>query len=49
VKVETDEAKAWAGVWVREDTKDGKMVLNMVGRPIQKKDWQSYTVEGTID
>jgi uncharacterized damage-inducible protein DinB len=51
VKVESEETKAWAGVWVREDTKDGENGFfdNMVGRPINTKDWQSYMVEGAID
>jgi hypothetical protein len=37
VKVETDEAKAWAGVWVREDTKDGNVVFLMVGDSLLKR------------
>lgn len=51
VKVESEETKAWAGVWVREDTKDGENGFfdNMVGRPINTNDWQSYMVEGAID
>lgn len=52
VRVETSEPLAWAGVWARVDTKsedeDG-FFDNMSDRPIKTKEWQSYTVEGTID
>lgn len=52
VRVETNEPLAWAGVWARVDTKsedeDG-FFDNMSDRPIKTKEWQSYTVEGTID
>lgn len=51
VKVETNEPLAWAGVWARVDTKNKEQGFfdNMGDRPIKAKDWQSYTVEGTID
>jgi hypothetical protein len=51
VKVETEDPKAWAGVWARVDTKNEEdgFFDNMGDRPIKAKVWQSYTVEGTID
>ena len=51
VKVETDEPLAWAGVWARVDNKNEEdgFFDNMGDRPIKAKEWQSYTVEGTID
>lgn len=51
VKVETNEPKAWAGVWARVDTKNDEdgFFDNMRDRPIKSNEWQSYTVEGTID
>lgn len=51
VKVETNEPKAWAGVWARVDTKNDEdgFFDNMRDRPVKSKEWQSYTVEGTID
>ncbi|MEL1255638.1 DUF664 domain-containing protein [Flavobacterium sp. DGU38] len=51
VKVETNDPLAWAGVWARVDTKNEEdgFFDNMGDRPIKSKEWQSYTVEGTID
>ena len=51
VKVETTEPKSWAGVWARVDTKNDEdgFFDNMSDRPVKSKEWQSYTVEGTID
>jgi len=51
VKVESTEPKAWAGVWARVDTKNDEdgFFDNMSDRPVKSKEWQSYTVEGTID
>ncbi|MBP4138002.1 DinB family protein [Flavobacterium geliluteum] len=51
VKVETNEPLAWAGVWARVDTKNEEdgFFDNMGDRPVKAKEWQSYTVEGTID
>jgi len=51
VRVETNEPLAWAGVWARVDTKNEEEGFfdNMGDRPIREKNWQSYTVEGTID
>jgi hypothetical protein len=51
VKVETTEPKAWAGVWARVDTKNDEdgFFDNMSDRPVKSKEWNSYTVEGTID
>lgn len=51
VKVETTEPKAWAGVWARVDTKNDEEGFfdNMQDRPIKSKEWNSYTVEGTLD
>ncbi|WP_413999835.1 DinB family protein [Flavobacterium sp. W1B] len=51
VRVDSDEPMAWAGVWARVDAKneEGSFFDNMSDRPIKKKDWQSYTIEGTID
>ncbi|MBE0390408.1 hypothetical protein BJQ96_00231 [Flavobacterium sp. PL0002] len=50
VKVASDEPKAWAGVWARENTKNGENGFfdNMNDRQIKLNQWQSYTVEGTI-
>nr|WP_315175133.1 DUF664 domain-containing protein [uncultured Flavobacterium sp.] len=51
VKVETNEPKAWAGIWSRVDNKNDEMGFfdNMGNRPIKSNTWQSYTIEGTID
>ncbi|TPG36346.1 DinB family protein [Flavobacterium pectinovorum] len=51
IKVETREPKSWAGVWARVDTKNDEdgFFDNMSDRPVKSKEWQSYTVEGTID
>ncbi|MCD0469989.1 DinB family protein [Flavobacterium sp. JAS] len=51
VKVESTEPKSWAGVWARVDTKNDEdgFFDNMSDRPVKSKEWQSYTVEGTID
>ena len=51
VKVVTDDKLAWAGVWARVDNKDQENGFfdNMGDRPIKSSEWQTYTVEGTID
>lgn len=51
VKVETDDANAWAGVWARIDNNGEEMGFfdNMGNRPITSNSWQSYTVEGVIN
>lgn len=51
VKVISEDKNAWAGIWVRVDTKNnGKSFFdNMGDRPIKSSKWQSYTVEGTLD
>ena len=51
VKVDTQDSHAWAGVWSRVDSKDDKVGFfdNMNDRPIKLNQWQSYSVEGTID
>lgn len=50
-KVESNDPKAWAGVFARVFNKDEEAGFadNMYDRPIKSKEWQSYTVEGTID
>ncbi|MDQ6471220.1 DUF664 domain-containing protein [Flavobacterium sp. LHD-80] len=50
-KVESDDPKASSGLYVRvynKNDEDG-FFDNMNDRPIKSKEWQSYTVEGTID
>jgi hypothetical protein len=51
VKVESNDPKAWAGVFARVFNKNEEegFADNMYDRPIKSKEWQSYTVEGTID
>lgn len=52
VKVESDDEKAWAGVWARVDNKpeEGRGFFdNMGDRPITSNEWASYTIVGTID
>ncbi|RZN82598.1 MAG: hypothetical protein EVB11_07725, partial [Winogradskyella sp.] len=52
VKVDTDDEKAWTGIWARVDNKpdQGKGFFdNMGNRPITSNKWKSYTVIGTID
>lgn len=51
VKVESNEPKAWCGVFARVFNKDDEpgFADNMHDRPIKSKEWKSYTVEGTID
>lgn len=52
VKVETDDEKAWAGIWARVDNKpeQGRGFFdNMRDRPIKSDVWNSYTVQGVIN
>ncbi|WP_445455709.1 DinB family protein [Flavobacterium sp. HNIBRBA15423] len=51
VKVISDEKQAWAGLWARVDNKNKETGFfdNMRDRPIKSNDWQTYTIEGTID
>jgi len=51
VKVISDEKQAWAGLWARVDNKNEETGFfdNMRDRPIKSNDWQTYTIEGTID
>jgi hypothetical protein len=51
VKVDSQDQNAWAGVWARVDNKDDKTGFfdNMSDRPVKLNEWNSYTVEGTID
>ncbi|WP_264553007.1 DinB family protein [Flavobacterium sp. N2038] len=50
-KVESDEPQAWSGVFASVENKNEEdgFFDNMYDRPIKSKEWQSYTVEGTID
>ncbi|WP_431243413.1 hypothetical protein ACQ9BO_01780 [Flavobacterium sp. P21] len=50
-KVESSEPKAWAGIFGRvfNSNNEEGFADNMHDRPIKSKEWQSYTVEGTID
>ncbi|MFH6993007.1 DinB family protein [Flavobacterium sp. FlaQc-48] len=50
-KVESDEPNAWSGVFARVFNKNDEegFADNMHNRPIKSREWQSYTVEGTID
>ncbi|MTH17996.1 DUF664 domain-containing protein [Flavobacterium sp. LC2016-01] len=51
VKVESTDPNAWAGVFGRvfNSNNEEGFADNMHDRPIKSKEWQSYTVEGTID
>jgi hypothetical protein len=51
VKLVSDEPKSYAGLWVKEDTKDGKdgFFDNMYDRQIKSNEWQIYSIEGTVD
>ncbi len=51
VKVDSNDPKAWAGVFARVFNKNDEEGFsdNMYDRPIKSKEWQTYTVEGTID
>ncbi|WP_428230876.1 DUF664 domain-containing protein [Flavobacterium sp.] len=50
-KVESADPGAWCGVFARVFNKDEEpgFADNMHDRPIKSKEWQSYTIEGTID
>ncbi|HAA22960.1 MAG TPA: hypothetical protein DCR93_37365 [Cytophagales bacterium] len=52
VKVETTDEEAQAGVWARVDNKPGTgrgFFDNMGNRPITSNQWESYTVQGTLN
>ncbi len=51
LKVEPADDKAWAGLWVRVDTKNDEPGFfdNMGDRPVKSSTWQEYTIEGTIN
>ncbi|MGK4566293.1 DinB family protein [Flavobacterium sp. 3HN19-14] len=51
VKVITNDAHASGGLWARVDNKNDEKGFfeNMEDRPITAADWQTYTLEGTID
>jgi len=50
VKVESNDTQARAGVWARVDNKIGRGFFeNMRDRPITSSNWESYTIEGTIN
>lgn len=50
VKTVSEDSLAWAGLWARVDAKgDGNGFFdNMGDRPIRKREWDVYTIEGTI-
>ncbi|MBS7256669.1 DinB family protein [Flavobacterium branchiicola] len=50
-KVESNDPKAWSGVLARVLNKNEEegFLDNMNDRPIKSNEWQSYTIEGTID
>ncbi|WP_394775547.1 DUF664 domain-containing protein [Flavobacterium sp.] len=50
-KVESNDPGAWSGVFARVFNKNDEegFADNMHDRPIKSKEWQSYTIEGTID
>ena len=51
VRVELIDTTAEAEIWFRVDKKNKKMgfFYNMMDKPIRKKDWSVYTIEGKID
>jgi pimeloyl-ACP methyl ester carboxylesterase len=50
VRAEIEDDSAWTGIWVRVDKQKGYSFFdNMRDRPIRKREWKTYTVEGTID
>ncbi|WBX75880.1 DUF664 domain-containing protein [Tenacibaculum ovolyticum] len=50
LKVKPNDSKAWAGIWVRVDTKDGEPGFfdNMSDRKVKINQWKEYTIEGEI-
>ncbi|WP_157578104.1 hypothetical protein [Tenacibaculum ovolyticum] len=50
LKVKPNDSKAWAGIWVRVDTKDGEPCFfdNMSDRKVKINQWKEYTIEGEI-
>ncbi|WP_299683659.1 hypothetical protein [uncultured Dokdonia sp.] len=51
-KTDTNDEKAWSGIWARVDNKpeQGRGFFdNMRDRPIKTNLWTEYTVEGTIN
>jgi hypothetical protein len=50
-KVDSNEPLASAGIWARVDNSNDEDGYSdfMNDRPIKAKDWQTYTLEGTID
>lgn len=51
VKVEEEKWNDRAQLWIRADRKGGRRGFfdNMYDRPIRKKEWGSYHIEGTVD
>jgi hypothetical protein len=50
LKVDTKDPHAWAGIWASRYKDDERGFFdNMSDRPIKINEWQSYTVEGTIN
>jgi len=51
VRMEAIDANAEAEVWVRIDNADQSRGFfdNMTDRPIRKKEWQVYSIQGTVD
>ena len=51
VKVEAEKWKDRAQLWIRVDRKGGERGFfdNMYDRPIKKKEWGEYHIEGTVD
>lgn len=49
-KVNSEDTKSFAGLWVRIDNKDGETGFfdNMGNRPIRSTEWQNYKIEGVI-
>jgi len=51
VKLVTTDKFAKAAIWARVDNKNDEVGFfdNMADRPIKSDEWQTYTIEGTID
>lgn len=51
VKVESQNDRTKAGLWVRVDNKKGERGFfnNMYDQPIKSNEWKTYSIEGTMD
>jgi pimeloyl-ACP methyl ester carboxylesterase len=50
IRTDIEDESASARIWLRVDTKEGYAFLeNMWAKPIRNSNWNTYSIEGTID